>query len=54
MDTIRIGDCIVITNAEWLKLTDPEYVGQTKLDSNDMYYMVWTHEGKNYATHNKL
>jgi hypothetical protein len=54
MDTIRIDDCIVITNDEWIKLVRPEYVGQTKPDSNDMFYMVWRHEGKNYATHNKL
>jgi hypothetical protein len=47
-------DCILITATQYLDLVNPRFVGQTSIDKNNMYYMVFECEGINYATHNKL
>ncbi len=43
-----------ITSEEYMDLVNPKFVGQTRLDENNMYYMCWESEGKLYKTHNKL
>ena len=54
MNTINLDECKLITSEEYCKLNDPEFVGQTRVDENDMYYMVWKSEGVLYKTHNCL
>lgn len=44
----------LISNADYLALESPEFVGQTKLDSNDCYYMCWKVGTNLYKTLNKL
>lgn len=54
---IKLEDCTLITYYELMGITKgetPEFEGQTKLDENFMYYMVWSWDGKLYKTHNKL
>lgn len=51
---IKLEDCILISNEEYLLLENPKFKGQTRLDSNNQYYMIWESNGKLYKTHNKL
>lgn len=37
-----------------MDLINPEFIGQTRVDENNMYYMCWKAEGKLYKTHSKL
>lgn len=46
--------CQEITNAEYSNLVDPQFVGQTRSDENDMYYMIFQSNGILYKIHNKL
>jgi hypothetical protein len=55
MDTpIKLEDCKLITNQEYALLKEPKFKGQTHLDKDNMYYMIWESEGVLYKTHNKL
>ena len=51
---IKLEDCVLITNDEYCKLKDPKFIGQTSLDKDNMFWMVWEVEGVLYKTHNKL
>jgi len=51
---IKLEDCKLITGEEYLKLESPIFRGQTRVDENGMYYMVWEDKGILYKTHNKL
>lgn len=52
--SIELMNCKLITSADYCKLIDPQFVGQTRLDENDMYYVVVQCEGQLYKIHNKL
>jgi hypothetical protein len=53
--TINLDECILITSAEYYELPGtPKFIGQTRLDDDNMYYMVFESEGVIYKTHNKL
>ncbi len=54
MDNIKLEDCKLITNEEYLLLKNPKFMGQTPLDENEGYYMVWEDEGVLYKTYNKI
>ncbi len=54
METIDLNECTLISSEEYCLLENPEFIGQTRLDSNDMYYMVWKCDGVLYKTYNKL
>lgn len=51
---IKLEDCKLITNEEYLLLKNPKWMGQTSLDKDQMYWMVWESEGVLYKTHNHL
>jgi len=50
----KLEDCKLITGAEYLALIDPEYIGQTGLNSEEKYYIIWWCDGILYKTYNKL
>jgi hypothetical protein len=56
MDTpfVTLKQCKPITNKEYIALVCPRFVGQTRIDSNNVYYMMWESEGVFYKTRNKL
>ena len=51
---IKLEDCTLITNAEYDALKDPIFKGQTRLDKDGWYYMVWESENKLYKTKNRI
>lgn len=52
--SVKLSDCKLITNDEYCNLISPQFIGQSRLDENNMYYMIWESEGVMYKTHNKL
>ena len=54
MNGIKLSDCTLITGAEYMKLEDPEFMGQTRMNAECQYYMVWKCEGVLYKTFNTL
>lgn len=54
MANIKLEDCKLISSNDYLSLKNPEFKGQTKLDENNMYFMVFESEGIFYKIHNKL
>lgn len=54
---IKLDDCTLITYHDLMGITGgeaAEFEGQTKIDLDDMYYMIWSWDNKLYKTHNKL
>lgn len=51
---IKLEDCQLISASEYLKLEQPEFIGQTRLSKDNTYYMVWRSNGKLYKTFNTL
>lgn len=51
---IKLEDCKLITNEEYLLLEKPIFKGQTRVDEKGYYYMVWESNGILYKTYNKL
>lgn len=54
MNNVKLEDCELITNNQYMNLIDPEFVGQTRINKDNIYYMCWKSEGKLYKTKNKL
>jgi len=50
----KLEECILISNTEYCELINPTFIGQTRLDENNMYHMIWEQNGVYYKTHNKL
>jgi hypothetical protein len=50
----KLEECTLITNLQYFTLVDPIFRGQTELDENNMYYMVWESKGRLYKTYNHL
>lgn len=50
----NLEKCQLITNEEYCMLNNPKFVGQTKINNNGVYYMVWEIDGKYYKTKNIL
>ena len=52
---VSLNDCTLITSDALAKLSEsPEFVGQTRMDQDSKYWMVWKVDGKLYKTHNQL
>ena len=51
---ITLDQCILITTKEYCELEKPEFVGQTRLDENQMYYTVWKVGETYYKVYNKV
>lgn len=45
---IKLDECKHLENSEYIKLKDPDFVGQTRADSEGNYWMVFNSEGVNY------
>lgn len=55
MENINLDDCKLITSRQYCELSGtPEFKGQTRLDNNNMYYMVFEHGEILYKILNKL
>lgn len=54
MSKVNLDECVLITSREYCDLVNPEFVGQTKMDDNCMYFMVFSCNGIMYKTHNTL
>ena len=53
--SVLLEDCKEITTTQYCELPGtPEFIGQSKVDSNDMYWMVSKSEGIMYKTQYKL
>lgn len=50
----KLEECKLITSTQYCDLENPEFIGQTRLDKDDMYYMVFKSKGVLYKTHNNL
>lgn len=51
---IKLEECELITSTQYCELINPEFVGQTCMDTNNQYYTVWRCEGKLYKVHSTL
>jgi hypothetical protein len=51
---IKLEDCIEQTSAFYLTLENPKFVGQTRCDENNEYWMVFEADGKHYKFKHKL
>ena len=49
-----LNTAIEITSTEYMDLKDPIFKGQSRLDDNLMYWMIFESEGIMYKIHNKL
>jgi len=54
MGNINLDSCKLITGAEYCKLNEPIFMGQTRADKHGMYYMVWFADKVLYKTKNYL
>ncbi len=52
--TINLDDCTEITALEYMELENPQFRGQTRLDKDNGYTMVWECQGKMYKTYQTL
>lgn len=54
----NLDDCILISVADYGKLPNPKFIGQTRAEKIDvvtyMYYMIWESNGILFKTYNKL
>jgi hypothetical protein len=50
----KLEDCELINNEDYCKLTNPEFIGQTRVDKDRMYYMIWKDNNILYKTHHKI
>ena len=51
---ISLDDCLEITSEQYMDLINPIWKGQTKLDKDNMYWMVFESNNILYKIHNKL
>lgn len=49
-----LNECKLITSTEYCQLPNPEFIGQTRLDKNNQYYMIWKQDELYYKTLNTL
>lgn len=54
MSQVNLNECTLITSEEYINLIDPVFVGQTRLDDNKMYWMVFQVGNVYYKIHNQL
>ena len=47
---IDLSKCKLITANEYCQLSNTEFLGQTRLDENNQFYMVWSCNGIMYKT----
>jgi len=51
---IDLNTCTLITSKQYCELDNPKFEGQTRMDENDQYYMVFSCNGVMYKTLNTL
>jgi len=51
---MKLEQCILITNTQYCDLVDPEFIGQSRLNQNNQYYMIWKSGDVYYKTLNNL
>ena len=51
---VNLKDCKQITSEQYLELIDPEFKGQTRVDDNGYYWMIFESNGILYSIHNRL
>ena len=54
MININLKDCKQITSEQYLELINPEFKGQTRVDDNGYYWMIFESNGILYSIHNRL
>ena len=54
MQNTNLNDCELITSSQYCKLENPEFIGQTRIQEDNTYYMVWKCNNKLYKTQNTL
>jgi hypothetical protein len=53
--SVLLEDCKEITTTQYRELPGtPEFIGQSKVDNNNMYWMISKSEDVLYKTHHKL
>ena len=53
--SVLLEDCKEITTTQYCELPGtPEFIGQSKIDNNNMYWMISKSEDVLYKTHHKL
>lgn len=52
--SIKLEDCKLISNLEYMDLLDPRFECQTRVNNEGEYYMVFSDNGVLYKTLNKL
>lgn len=51
---MNLADCKEISNAQYCALEgETEFMGQTRVNSEGVYWMTWKHEGILYKTKNQ-
>ena len=51
---MKLEDFTEVSGEDWMKLSDPEFVGQTRPAEEGIYWMCWKHDGKLYRTKNSI
>lgn len=54
MNYPNLEDCKLITSNEYCNLKDPIFIGQTRVNSNNKYFMVWKDNDILYKTENTI
>ena len=52
--SVSLDSCKLITTDEYCELANPVFIGQTPIDENKMYFMVFECDGVYYKVHNSL
>ena len=51
---MELEDFKLITSSEYLELDNAIFVGQTRVDEDNIYFMCWESKGILYKTKHKL
>lgn len=51
---IKLEDCKLISNKQYMDLKNPKFKGQTIVNSEGCYYMIWESDGILYKTYNHI
>lgn len=54
MGEIKLEDCKQITSLEYMKLENPVFKGQTRIDAKNKYWMVFECDGILYKCQHTL
>ena len=51
---MKLSEFKLITSAQYMELDNPIFIGQTRLNENNDYYMCWECNGVKYKTKQNL